>query len=193
MYHLLRRLHLFTGLLLLVFVLMYFISGYVMIHPKWFGERQSTDSTRIEAVDLPGTVSDTVMVGYLRSVMGLRGQTSGPEHRKDGSVRVNFGRPGTAFQVVISPNGKQATITRKDFGFAGLANGLHRQRGYSGGWAYWTWSLLYDLASLSLMVFAVTGVVLWYQSTSRRAAGWLCLAASFGFTFAMIAYLLWSR
>jgi hypothetical protein len=193
MYHLLRRLHLFTGLLLLVFVLMYFVSGYVMIHPEWFGERVSTDTTRSEVLSLPPKISDSELPAYLEKSLGLRGQSGKPEHRKDGSTRLNFVRPGTTFQTEISPGGKEITITQKQFGFTGLANGLHRLHGYRGGWAYWLWSLCYDLASLALIVFGLTGIVLWYQSTSKHMAGWLCLVASFGFTGAMILYLMLSK
>jgi hypothetical protein len=193
MYHFIRRIHLFTGLLLLVFVVMYFASGYIMIHATWFGGREPKVSVRSETLDLPANESDAELANRLQAIFGLRGQSGAPEHRKDGSVRINYARPGTTFQAVINSGGKQITITRRDFGFAGVANGLHRLRGYHGGWAYWTWSLMYDSASLSLIVFGISGVILWYQSSARRLAGWICLAASFGFTAAMIVYLMWTK
>jgi hypothetical protein len=193
MYHWLRRIHLFTGLVLLVFVLMYFLSGYIIIHAEWFGGRDPRTSSSSQAFSLPATASDAEIVGRLQREVGLRGQPSAPEHRKDGSIRVNFVRPGTTFQAALAPAGKEVKITRKDFGFAGIANGMHRLRGYRGGWLYWVWSAMYDLASLALIVFGITGIILWHQSTARRVAGWLCLAASFGFTAAMIVYLLFSK
>ena len=36
MYDLIRKIHLYTGLTLLAFVLMYFVTGYVMIHHDLF-------------------------------------------------------------------------------------------------------------------------------------------------------------
>ena len=193
MYHLLRRIHLFTGLILLVFVAMYFISGYIIIHAEWFGGREPKTSTRTEAVDLPPNLTDAALVSVVQQALELRGQSSTPEHRKDGSIRINFTRPGTVFQVSIAPGNRQATITLKSFGFAGIANGMHRLRGYHGGWLYWIWSLMYDLASFALIVFAFTGVILWYKSTMHRGIGWACLATSFGFTTAMILYLMLSK
>ena len=192
MYHLWRRIHLFTGLVLLVFVLMYFVSGYVMIHGEWFGERKSKDSSRTEALNIPRGIADAELARYVQAAFDLRGQAGSPEHRKDGSIRINFVRPGTTYQARIDPAGKSVTINRKTFGFAGIANGLHRLKGYHGGWAYSIWSLMYDCASLALIIFGVTGVVLWYQSTTRRLAGWICLAAGFGFTTAMILHLMLS-
>ncbi len=193
MYQLIRRMHLFTGLVLLVFVLMYFISGYVLIHEHWFGGREPKVTKRVESLDVPLRASDALLASQVQDRFHLSGQSSTPEHRKDGWVRISYVRPGRTFQVAINPEGKQVTITRNDFGFAGVANGMHRLRGYHGGWVYWLWAAMYDLASAGLIVFAITGIVLWYQSTSRRLAGWLCLAAGFGFTAAMIAYLMLSR
>ena len=192
MYRLIRRIHLFTSLLLLVFVLMYFVSGYVMIHANWFGESQPKLSVRTEILKVPANPADPTLPQKLQA-FGLRGQSSPPEHRGDGSTRFNFVRPGTTFQTVLAADGKELTITRKDFGFSGLAQGMHRLRGYHGGWLYCLWSSMYDLASLALIGFGITGIVLWYQSTMHHLAGWVCLAASFGFTAVMIGYLMLSK
>jgi hypothetical protein len=189
----LRRIHLFTGLILLVFVLMYFVTGYVMIHAKWFGGREAKTTKYTEKLDINGTMADDVLVRRLQTELGFKGQPSDPEHRKGGSIRLSFTRPGTAFQLVIVPGTNLVTVTRKDFGFAGVANGMHRLRGYNGGWRYCAWSLLYDLASLALIVFALTGILLWYASTSRRLTGWLCLAAGCGFTASTVLYLMLSK
>jgi hypothetical protein len=55
------------------------------------------------------------------------------------------------------------------------------------------WAVLYDLASAALILFAITGIFLWYKSTSRRLPGVVCLAASFGFTASMVIYLVIRR
>ncbi|SRR5579883_3188583 len=193
MYAFWRRIHLFTGLVLLVFVLMYFVTGYVMVHERWFGKRSSKDSSRTEALDLPPGISDAELSRYVQATFDVHGQAGAPEHRKDGSIRINYVCPGTAVQALIEPAGKQVTIKTKQYGFAGTANGLHRLKGYHGGWTYWVWSLMYDSASVALIVFAITGVILWYQSTTRHLPGWLCLAAGLGFTIAMILYLTLSK
>jgi len=193
MYKLLRRIHLFTGLILLVFVLMYFLSGYVIIHAQWFGGRDPKTSSRTEQVNLSAGLSDAALVRYFQAKLRLQGQASSPEHRKDGSIRVNFVRPGKTVQIVLNSQKNQVTVKQNEFGFAGIANGMHRLRGYHGGWLYCTWALMYDLASVALMVFSITGVVLWYQSTPGRLPGGICLLASCSFTVSMILYLLLSK
>jgi hypothetical protein len=109
------------------------------------------------------------------------------------SRQFNYARPGTTFEAVVSPDGKQVAITSKEFGFVGLANGMHRLHGYGGGRIYDAWAFLYDLASAALILFALTGIILWYQSTSRRLPGLICLGLSFSFSAAMILYLLYRK
>jgi hypothetical protein len=193
MYHFIRRIHLFTGLLLFVFVVMYFASGYAMIHNQWFKKTPPSITTRAEPLHEPAPATDETLSAYLQDKFDLRGKRNPAIHRKDGSRQFGYLRPGTTIDAVVSADGKQVTITRREFDFVGLANGFHRLRGYGGGWLYDLWSALYDLASAALIVFGLTGILLWYQSTLRRLPGLICLAISFGFTASMILYLMFRR
>ncbi len=193
MYPWIRRIHLFTGLFLLVFVLMYFVSGYLMIHEKWFQRGEPLKTTRNERLTYAGDLSTTDFAGYLEHTFGVRGKRQPPRRRPDGSWQFNYVRPGVNHEVVVSPSGQEVTITRSQFGAVGLAHGLHRLHGYGGGWLYDLWAVVYDLASGAMILFALTGIFLWHQSTVIRWPGWLCLVLSFGFTTAMLLYFLWSR
>jgi len=53
--------------------------------------------------------------------------------------------------------------------------------------------LLYDLASLSLILFGLTGIYLWWRLARRRFWGYVCLAVSWGYTGVTIAYLMYSK
>ena len=70
--------------------------------------------------------------------------------------------------------------------------GFHRLHGYGGGWLYDMWVLFYDLASLSMIVFALTGIYLWWRLTKRRFWGWLCLGLSWGYAAVTVGWLLWA-
>jgi hypothetical protein len=189
MYQLVRRIHLFTGLGLLLFILMYFVTGYVIIHGPWFGKTDPAVSVRTEPLAAPSGLSETQLAAYLQERFDLRGQPGAPNRRGDGSVRFTFGRPGTAIEAVVAAGGRQVSITERKLPFRGTANGFHRLRGYRGGAFYMVWAALYDLASAALILFAITGVFLWYKSTTRRWPGVLCLAGSVGFTASMVIYL----
>ena len=193
MYHWIRRIHLFAGLFLLVFVLLYFVSGWMMIHGQWFHHDGPKKTTRTEHLAYQGDRSAPEFARYLEETFGLRGKRQPPRQHSDGTWQFNYVRPGQNFEVRVSPAGDQATITTTDFDAMGLANGLHRARGYGGGWLYDLWSAIYDLASAAMILFALSGIYLWHQFATIRWPGWLCLGLSFGFTAAMILYLLYSR
>ena len=53
--------------------------------------------------------------------------------------------------------------------------------------------LFCDLASLSLILFALTGIYLWWRLARRRFWGYVCLAVSWGYTGVTIAYLMYSK
>jgi len=192
MYHLIRRIHLFTGLILLMFVIMYFATGYVMIHHLWFGENKPKVTTRTEALNYSGEKTDAAMSVYLQETFGLAGNRV-VNRRPNGTLSFNFVRPGTVFEAVVAPDGKQVKITRRDQAFVGTMATMHELHGYGGGWFYSMWALVLDLASASMVVFAITGIILWYQSTTARLPGWICLGFSTVFTAAMIFYLLYRK
>src|SRR5947208_8087109 len=73
MYQFFRQVHLFTGLLLLVFVLMYFFTGYVMIHGKWFGPNEPKTSVETNSFPLVANESDADLARRLQRQFGLSG------------------------------------------------------------------------------------------------------------------------
>ena len=78
-------------------------------------------------------------------------------------------------------------------GAVGIAIGLHRLHGYGVGGLYDLWAFVYDLASASMIVFSLSGIFLWHQTTKKRMAGWICLGASFAFAALMILYFMHTR
>lgn len=49
--------------------------------------------------------------------------------------------------------------------------------------------MVYELASAAMVVFAATGIYLWYKLTRRPLLGWMLLALSFSFAGGTILYL----
>ena len=193
MYHFNRRIHLAASLGLLFFVLMYFTTGFVMIHGQSFKRSAPSTTTHTEPLQYSGDGSDDGMSQYLQDTFQLRGKRQPAKTRSDGSRQFLFTRPGTTFEAVVAPDGKQATIVEKKFGLVDMVHGMHRLHGYGGGWFYCLWAFVCDLASVAVIVFALTGIYLWYRFCSKRLPGLICLGLSFGFSAAMILYLMLSK
>ena len=118
MYNTIRKLHLYTGLIVLLLLMMYFVTGYVMIHRPTFGGQSATTTMLIK---------------------------------------------------------------------------LHRVHGYGDGFIRNAYVLFNDLASFSCILFALSGVYLWWKTAKNKLWGIACLAISCAYGIGMIAYLTFAR
>ena len=119
MYNTIRKIHLYAGLIIVLFLMMYFVSGYVLIHRPWFG---------------------------------------------------------------VAENNPSSTLVK-----------LHRAHGYGGGVVRNAFIFFNDLASFSCILFALSGVYLWWKSAKAKIWGILCLAISCIYGVGMILYLMYAR
>jgi hypothetical protein len=119
MYNTIRKIHLYAGLIILLFLMMYFVTGYVIIHRPFFG-------------------------------------------------------------------GQESAVTKA------LVK-LHRLHHYGGGFARNAYIVFNDLASFSCILFALSGVYLWWKTARQKIWGILCLAVSCGYAITMITYLMYAR
>ena len=110
----------------------------------------------------------------------------------DGGWRFRYSRPGTFHEALVTAAGDSVRIFRREENARTTLVGFHRLHGYGGGWLYDIWVVFYDLASLSLVVFSLTGIYLWYRLTRRRLLGWVFLGISYGYAGVTILYLMYA-
>ncbi|MFO1460791.1 MAG: PepSY-associated TM helix domain-containing protein [Verrucomicrobiota bacterium] len=192
---LIRRIHLGSAFVLLGFVVMYFVTGLVVTHGAWFGEATEQVVRRTEPFPREFSASPDAaeFTIQLREHLGLRGKPSKVEHRGDGTWRVNYAHPGHVTEVTIPADRSTLSLVEKTQGWQRVMVGLHRLHGYGGGGLYNLWALLVDVTAVSMIVFAVTGLVLWHRMTRDRRLGWGILSAGFVLTASTIAYLMLRR
>ena len=94
-YTLLRKVHLYSGLVLLTFVVMYFVTGYPMIHHSWFPDPEPVKSTRTEPLSYAGPMEPEAYSLYLQEAFGLRGKRQPGRRMDDGGWRFRYFRPGS--------------------------------------------------------------------------------------------------
>src|SRR6185437_2797960 len=74
LYRIMRGLHLYTSFVLMVFVLMYFVSGYVILHGKWFGAHPPAKSVREAKIATPVSSDPQELQSDLQNQLGLHGK-----------------------------------------------------------------------------------------------------------------------
>jgi hypothetical protein len=189
-----RRVHLACGLGLMAFVVMYFVTGYVLTRGSLFGEpRKSTVERKVEVVPMPARPEETAFAEELQKQFGLRGQRAPARRNPDGTWRFVFFRPGYVAEARLDANLTSATITETRYGWQRVLVGFHRQHGYGGGWLYDVWAFIYDLASAAMIVFALTGVLLWHRLARPRWPGWVILGCGLAYVVATLSCLLVRR
>jgi hypothetical protein len=70
---------------------------------------------------------------------------------------------------------------------------LHHLSGFEGGKIYEIWGVMLDLVCVAMIVFALSGIYLWYKLTKRHLLGWLVLSASVCYTAATAIYCVCAR
>ena len=191
MFNRIRQIHLFAAFILTVFVLMYFITGFVMILEEYFPRKDNAVTTVTKEIPGIRTASGETLVTQVREHFEVRGQYQ----VRQGKVRtvITFLHPGTEATVVVPNHSDSVTLTTKERNFVAAMHHFHRIHGYHGGWNYKVWAFVYDLSALSMMIFAITGVYLWYKTERIRWPGWLILAGFTLFIAFTIYYLRYLR
>jgi hypothetical protein len=193
MYHPIRQLHLWSAFLIAIFLVMYFVTGYVLTRSQWFGSPEPTQTTRwleLDSPSRPGNPEQRTFTAWLKQELRLSGKPELGRRRRDGSWEFRFHRPGYLATVSLSADLKTAKITESRYRWQQIFIGFHRLHGYGGGWLYDLWAVLYDAVSAAMIVFALSGVWLWYRLAKNKIPGGIILGAGFSFSLATILFLL---
>ncbi|NLF39902.1 hypothetical protein GX586_10675 [bacterium] len=188
-----RQVHLYSSFALAAFVVMYFATGYVVVHGGWFGRASEAVSHRTVTLDtaaLEAARDGAAYAAALQGQLGLRGKRAPAARRTDGTWRVTVTRPGVSFEAVVAADGATAVVTERRQGWQRVMAVFHRLHGYGGGWLYDLWALMLDAVGIAMIGFAVTGVVLWHRCTRVRLPGWIVFACGFILTAATVCRLL---
>jgi len=192
MYQLIRRVHLFTALFLMTFVVMYFATGYPMIHEELIADHDPDKKTRAARLKYKGEKTPEAYALYLQEAFDLAGKRLPPQKLEDGRWQFRYFRPGYFYEAVVSAAGDSVRITEGKEHLRRTLRQFHTMHGYGGGWLYDAWVACFDLASGALVLFALSGIYMWYKLTQKRLLGWLLLLLSFGYAAATMGYLVYA-
>lgn len=190
MYGFIRKIHSYSGLLLVLFVLMYFLTGVLVTEQARFGNGVSVSSEARAPLTYEGPADDTdAMMRHFQDEFDLYGQRMPVDTDAEGVRRFRWNRPGAMITVAAPIGADSVTVVTEDRGVLRTAHVLHRTRGYGGGFAFDVWAVLYDLVSLAMIVFSLTGIYMWFRRTKDRRLGLAVLTLSWGFTIGVYAFL----
>ena len=184
-YRTIRDLHLYAGLFVSPFVLIYAISAFSLNHAylPWGGSNEAVE-TRTIAVSIPGDTNALEVAQQVRAQIDLPGEI-GFVNRNRRTQRVTFPieTPGAITTVRYDPASGSAEIERKEQGvWAGMIY-LHKIPGphnvsIRGNWlATRAWGWVADASVYLLLLVSASGIYLWAVVRAERKTGLIFLGA----------------
>jgi hypothetical protein len=181
--HVVRRTHLYLGLFLLPWVIMFGVSSIPLNHnssaapPAW---TKVADLPFTAAVPATSSTADLRVLG--RAMMNAAGVSGGfyvnrPNPRQVNVNHPNFIGPTRIFYYVDQ---QRLVSERRQFTPRMFVTGLHTRGGFTldGFWDS-VWALFVDALSIGLLLWIASGLLMWWKisGTGPRKWGWLALAS----------------
>ena len=181
-----RDLHLYAGLFVSPFVLVYAVSVLLLNHAvrPWGGPDVPPAERRTVRVSVRDGEDGLAVARQVREQIGVRGEI-GFVSRKPRSPRLSFPieSPGRTTSVRVDLASGVATVERKETGVWDATIYLHKMPGphnvkLRGNWAFTRlWGWLADATVYLLLFLSATGIYLWTVLKAQRRTGLLFLGA----------------
>jgi hypothetical protein len=201
-YRWIRDLHLYFGLLISPFVLLFAASVLFLNHAKVATDRWTSIQT-FRPINLPSeldTARGPDAVARAQTILrqvGLDGEIGFTRYAaQSGHFIFPVSKPGMETLVDVDIAGRSARVTQRRTSFWEATAYLHKMPGphnvnIRGNWV-WTraWRRLADATVYLLFFISISGVYLWYAIKAERRIGFALLAAGglsfFGLIYAVI-------
>lgn len=174
----LRRCHLYVGLFLSPWVLMYTFSTFVMNHRTWFRGANTPPPVWSEERQLryegtlPAQAAPRQVGAQLLASLGLDGAFVANRRAADGAIviqRLYVARP---VRVTFQPLTQMLIIERQAIDGKAILERMHRRRGYQQAYlADGLWAMSVDVVAAAVMFWAMSGVWLWWEMKATRRNG----------------------
>jgi hypothetical protein len=182
-----RRTHLYLGMLLMPWLLVYGLSTLTLNHGDWFQTFRASEPQWLPLWEKPQPLTTPLQEGNgnLREVVrGLLDsqKLEGPFFAQQQGRRININ-----VQNFIEPTRLTYDLDRqllraekKKFTWVEVLLRLHFRAGYEGtGPLSVVWPIFVDLFCATLLIWIITGLILWWKVRDSRHWGWAAIGGGF--------------
>lgn len=188
-----RRTHLYMGLFFLPWMIVYGVSSIPFSHNmnKFFDSGGPQHTTRFERTfskPLPAQPEIREFAAGILEEIGLEGSfgTYMPNPNQLNIHLFNFISPT---QVIYDTNKQSLVVRDKRFRLDHFLTSMHARGGYQhDSLLNDAWALIVDLVCLGIVIWVISGIIMWWQLGQAKFWGKVCLAGGvFSFVFFMLA------
>ena len=176
--HVVRRAHLYAGLFLLPWVIMFGVSTIPINHQS----PEPADWTRIgeHAFDAPVPDAAGNLRPLGREMMNAAGVKGGYWIFRVNPQQVQAGHPDFLSPTRLNyfPQEKRLVVEKRSFSLRPFLSGMHTRGGYDtdGTWDA-AWAVFVDIVCVALILWIASGIYMWWTLPSTRGWGWLAIGA----------------
>jgi len=181
---LVRKLHLYAAFAIAAFLLMYFVTGTIIIMGETFSRKSIPKISEKHFISIE---SEFVIVARLRRQFQIQGEERKKIEEKQ--TVYSYSRPGYKADIIFPVNEDSVSINLSEGSFGKVMNDFHRLRGFNSV-AHIIWGVLYDLSCIALFLFALSGLYLWWKIERNKLVGGFFFLTSTAITVFTIWYLI---
>jgi hypothetical protein len=178
-----RRTHLYVALFLSPWITMYALSTLVMHHREFFTSHTQRvqpefDLIRETSYDLQVAANESPqeLAKRILSEIGINGAFTVQGDAMSGKLTIDRHRPVGSYRVTYDAGAKRLSVERQRFGLAFFLEMLHRRHGFSQHYvANDLWAVIVDVVIVAIVVWAATGIYMWFGLSRTRKLGSVCL------------------
>lgn len=170
LYPTLKKIHLYASLATLVFFFMYILTSFMMVHHHTFAPGEPT--THSQTLSIQSDELEGDRWGKWLAKHGVHGRLENEKTSDEGELIRVYETPGSAFTLTLSENREEIRLESSKRDLAGTLNEFHRLRGYKGPFSFWLYALMIDLTAIALILFAITGIILWLNMLKQDKLAW---------------------
>jgi len=187
-----RRIHMFTGLFLAPWMVMYALSTMVMTRQDFGGPRRPVMVTERESDysrAFPTNQSREEIAQQILEDLGMSGAHSVSGGRNGASLVIQRQHALPQRRITFDASRSKVSIEREGFRSSTFLERMHRRRGYTHPYALEdTWGFSVDVAVVTMVFWSLSGVWLAWELKTTRIWGALSFVLGMGLfvLFAML-------
>jgi hypothetical protein len=176
--HFVRRAHLYTGLFLLPWVIMFGVSTIPINHQS----PEPAEWTRLaeHRFDAPVPASSENLRPLGRDMMNAAGIEGGYYVYRVNPRQVQAGHPRFLAPLRINyfAEERRLVVEQRRFSLRPFLSAMHTRGGYDMG-GFWdsVWAVFVDAVCIGLILWIASGIYMWWGLPSTRGWGWIALGA----------------
>lgn len=196
--HFNRRLHLYLGLALSPWILLYAASSIPFSHGRFFEDldKAKGQPNWIRRAEIPFDAAvprdDSQLRAFGSRIMQTAGLDGAFGAYRQGPSQINVYSHSVwnSTQVKYLLEEKKLIVEDKRFRWDHMLTGFHAKGGFEQeGWLHDSWGVVVDLVSLGLLLWVASGLYMWIPMRNLRRSGLFALAAG-ALSFGALAWLL---